>query len=99
MGRRNSLAMQRWCTVGVILLMGLCSPQLSAAPQEPRPNVVLILADDLGWTDLACYGRDFYETPHIDRLARDGMMFKQAITRETVNMWRLVEIAAVARQI
>ncbi|HJQ78447.1 MAG TPA: sulfatase-like hydrolase/transferase, partial [Lacipirellulaceae bacterium] len=39
------------------------------------PNVVLIVADDLGWTDLGCYGSDFYESPHIDSLARDGMRF------------------------
>jgi arylsulfatase A-like enzyme len=40
-----------------------------------QPNVVLILADDLGWTDLACFGSDLYETPNIDRLSRDGMRF------------------------
>jgi arylsulfatase A-like enzyme len=39
------------------------------------PNVVLILADDLGWTDLGCYGSDLYQSPHIDSLARDGMRF------------------------
>jgi arylsulfatase A-like enzyme len=37
--------------------------------------VILILADDLGWTDLACYGSDFYQSPHLDGLARDGMRF------------------------
>lgn len=47
-------------------------------------NVVLILADDLGWTDLACYGSDFYETPHLDRLARDGMKFTQNYSACTV---------------
>jgi arylsulfatase A-like enzyme len=41
------------------------------------PNVVLILADDLGWTDLACFGSDLHETPALDRLARDGMKFTQ----------------------
>jgi arylsulfatase A len=41
---------------------------------EPRkPNVVLILADDLGWADLGCYGADLHETPHLDRLARDSV--------------------------
>jgi len=44
----------------------------------PRPNVVIILADDLGWADLGCYGNAFNETPHIDRLAREGMRFTQA---------------------
>src|ERR1051325_1072009 len=43
-----------------------------------RTNVVLILADDFGWTDLKCYGSDLYESPNIDKLARDGMRFTQA---------------------
>jgi arylsulfatase A-like enzyme len=44
----------------------------------------LVLADDLGWRDLACYGSDLYETPHLDRLARDGMKFTQAYSACTV---------------
>ncbi|MCH5598235.1 sulfatase [Niabella ginsengisoli] len=43
-----------------------------------KPNIVLIVADDLGWTDLACYGSDFYETPNLDQLAAKGMKFTQA---------------------
>lgn len=43
-----------------------------------KPNVVLILADDLGWADLACYGSKFHRTPHLDRLAADGMHFTDA---------------------
>ena len=42
-----------------------------------RPNIVLILADDLGWADLGCYGNTFNETPNIDRMAREGMRFTQ----------------------
>lgn len=42
------------------------------------PNFVLFYADDLGYTDLACQGSKFYETPHIDRLAKEGMTFTQA---------------------
>jgi len=57
-------------------LSGL-APARAAAPAA-KLNAVLILADDLGWTDLACYGSKLYETPHIDRLARDGMKFTQA---------------------
>lgn len=40
-----------------------------------KPKVVLILVDDLGWTDLACQGSRFYETPHLDRLAAEGVRF------------------------
>ena len=43
-----------------------------------RPNIIFILIDDMGWKDLVCYGSSFYETPHIDRLAREGMRFTDA---------------------
>lgn len=52
-----------------------------AAPPPPDarpPNIVLIVADDLGWTDTGVYGSDYYETPHVDRLAREGMRFTRA---------------------
>ncbi len=42
------------------------------------PNVVVFLVDDLGWRDVACYGSELYETPHIDQLARDGVRFTNA---------------------
>ena len=48
--------------------------------KEPRkrPNFVFFLIDDMGWTDLGCYGSTFYETPNIDRLAAQGMRFTEA---------------------
>lgn len=48
------------------------------APAARRPNVVFILADDLGWRYTTLYGNKYYETPNIERLARRGMMFDQA---------------------
>ena len=59
-------------------------PSAVRAADPPRPNVVVVLADDLGWTDLACYGSDLHETPHLDRLARDGMKFTQNYSACTV---------------
>jgi arylsulfatase A-like enzyme len=56
---------------------------LWASAAQP-PNIVLILADDLGWTDLACFGSKLYETPNIDRLASDGVKFTQAYSACTV---------------
>ena len=41
------------------------------------PNIIYILADDLGYGDLSCLGQTHFETPHIDRLAREGMLFTQ----------------------
>ena len=52
--------------------------------QTVRPNFVFILADDLGATDLGVQGSKFYETPNIDRLAREGMRFTQAYSACTV---------------
>ena len=43
-----------------------------------RPNFLFFLADDLGWRDLGCFGSPFYETPHLDRLAKQGMRFTDA---------------------
>ncbi|MBO0699351.1 MAG: sulfatase-like hydrolase/transferase, partial [Zavarzinella sp.] len=57
---------------------------LRAADPPRPPNVIVVLADDLGWTDLACYGSDLYETPHLDRLAKDGMKFTQNYSACTV---------------
>ncbi|KAF0176737.1 MAG: sulfatase [Limisphaerales bacterium] len=64
------------------LLLACLALSVSAAPA--KLNVVLILADDLGWTDLACFGSDFHETPHLDRLAREGMKFTQNYSACTV---------------
>jgi arylsulfatase A len=56
------------------LLAGLLFVGLAAAADRP-PNVIVIMADDLGWGDLSCYGATAVQTPHIDRLAREGMRF------------------------
>lgn len=57
------------------LLLAACA----TAPRPARPpNVVVMLVDDLGWRDLGAYGQQIARTPHIDRLAREGMLFGQA---------------------
>lgn len=43
-----------------------------------KPNIVFVLADDLGWAELGCYGNTFNETPHLDRMAREGIRYTQA---------------------
>ena len=68
----------------ILLLCGFVSAFAQVRPAAPKLNVVLILADDLGWTDLACFGSDFHETPHLDRLAREGMKFTQNYSACTV---------------
>src|SRR5712671_3855668 len=64
----------------LILLALLVGPLASWADAATRPNIIFILADDLGYTDMACYGSKYYETPHIDRLAAQGMRFTDGYT-------------------
>ncbi|MDP7448873.1 MAG: sulfatase-like hydrolase/transferase, partial [Candidatus Latescibacteria bacterium] len=42
---------------------------------QTRPNILFILIDDMGWTDLSCCGSEYYETPNIDSLCAEGMRF------------------------
>ncbi|MFN7139915.1 MAG: sulfatase [Limisphaerales bacterium] len=53
---------------------------LAGASAAEKPNIIFILADDLGYTDMGCYGSKYYETPNIDRLAREGMRFTSGYT-------------------
>jgi arylsulfatase A-like enzyme len=67
----------------LLLLAVAAAPQAQTRPASPTPgeggpNILLIFADDLGWKDVGYQGSDFYETPNIDRLAQDGMVFAQA---------------------
>ena len=57
-----------------LLIIALVACALTAHAAKP-PNIIFILADDLGWTDLAVQGSKYYETPNIDRLAAQGTRF------------------------
>ncbi|MGQ2933917.1 MAG: sulfatase-like hydrolase/transferase [Sphingopyxis sp.] len=61
----------------------LAAPALARAPVR-KPNILFILADDLGYADLSCYGRRDYETPELDRLAAGGMRFTSAYANSPV---------------
>lgn len=63
------------CFLALGLLLAASDLPAAAAPP---PNLVLILADDLGWSDLGCYGHAGHETPRIDQLAREGVRFTDA---------------------
>ena len=62
----------------LILSVTLAGLPSSCTRRLEKPNIVLILADDLAWNQLGCYGSSFYETPHLDALARQGMRFTDA---------------------
>jgi hypothetical protein len=64
----------------ILSLMILCNLSCYAAPTQKtsRPNIVVLYIDDLGWKDLGCTGSKYYETPHIDKMAAEGMSFTQA---------------------
>ncbi|WP_321370126.1 arylsulfatase [uncultured Draconibacterium sp.] len=67
------------------LLLLACQPKSESSETQPaRPNIIYILADDLGYGDLSCYGQTHFSTPNIDKLAENGMRFTQHYSGSTV---------------
>ena len=68
------------------MLIKLCLPLFAlllfscqaVETETKKPNVIFVLVDDLGWTDLACYGSKYYDTPNLDKLCSQGMKFTNA---------------------
>ena len=60
-----------------VLLIGCLSTVLQAEDPQRQPNIIFILADDMGYGDLGCYGHPVAKTPNIDRLAQEGVLFTQ----------------------
>ncbi|MEM6347269.1 MAG: sulfatase [Bacteroidota bacterium] len=70
--------MQTFFLCLTVLLASLSSPQQHAQSlQVAQPNIVLIIGDDISWTDFGCYGHPYIQTPHIDRLAERGLKFNR----------------------
>lgn len=65
-------------TLSLLAVTALAGGLFAAETPARLPNVIFLLADDLGWRDTSCYGSRFYETPSVDRLARRGMRFTNA---------------------
>ena len=70
-----------WLAGGALAVVS-CGQDKAALPP---PNVVFILADDLGWGDLGCYGQELFTTPNIDALAGNGLRFTQCYSGTTVS--------------
>lgn len=69
----NSFLRRSFCVAS-----GLCSALTFTLQAGERPNIVFIIADDIGWDDIGCYGNPVVKTPNIDRLAREGLKFTNA---------------------
>ncbi len=77
--------MKNQIPLGICASLALVSCGGTANKEKPLPNIIYILADDLGYGDLSCYGQQKFSTPNIDRLAREGMLFTQHYTGCTVS--------------
>src|SRR3984957_18559731 len=73
----GSLSISRWALV--IACLAMPGMECPAAETNPPPNIVLILADDLGFSDLGCFGSEI-STPNLDRLASEGLRLTQFYT-------------------
>ena len=67
---------------GLLATVALCA---NAANKNPKPNIIFILCDDMGYGDLGCYGQKYIETPNIDRMPAEGMLFTQAYAGSPVS--------------
>jgi arylsulfatase A-like enzyme len=73
-----------WVGVCISFVGGVALGSTPGGAQAPRPNIILIQADDLGYGDLSAYGQARFETPSLDRLAREGIRFTQYYSGSTV---------------
>ena len=68
--------MKRFLAIcGLSLATGMAATH--SAPAAARPDILLIMVDDMGWSDIGCYGAEVIQTPNIDRLAAEGLRFRQ----------------------
>ncbi len=67
-----------------LLILLLLAFSIQAVAGTRPPNIVFIMADDLGWRELGCYGNTFNETPHLDRLAKEGLRFTRSYSAAPV---------------
>ena len=77
----------RWTLFPFVLAAVLSTPPAwaqTAGSSVPKPNIIFILADDLGYGDLGCYGQRKIQTPHLDQMAAEGLRFTQFYAGSTV---------------
>ena len=76
MNRRSFLG--RVALAGSGVLLGSVPSTTALIPKANKPNILFVLIDDMGWKDISCAGSTYYNTPHIDRLASEGVRFLNA---------------------
>ncbi|MBN1985321.1 MAG: sulfatase-like hydrolase/transferase, partial [Prolixibacteraceae bacterium] len=88
MSKQKSFAIILTILLGIPLLISCTSrtqnQNAQNASENSKPNIVYILADDLGYGDLSCYGQTHFQTPNLDKMAGEGMMFTQHYAGTTV---------------
>ncbi len=84
MNRRQAIGTMARATIGGAAALTLGAHNHQAHAQERKPNIIFILADDLGYGDLGCYGQQVIQTPRLDQMAREGMRFTDAYAGSTV---------------
>lgn len=74
---KNLILAGSLCTAGIALTSCLSTHEKDKQATPDRPNIIFILADDMGYGDLSCYGNKYVQTPNIDKLAETGTRFEQ----------------------
>ena len=64
--------------LSVLFALFCANVNFVSAEETTKPNIVFFLVDDLGWSDIGCFGSSFYETPNVDALAQEGVRFTNA---------------------
>src|SRR5262245_47277365 len=84
MGSAFPLTRRQFISAAAVTPLTLLIRRESIQRADARPNIVFIMADDLGYADVSCYGRRDYETPNIDRIALEGLRFTQSYANSAV---------------
>src|SRR5262245_53676932 len=86
MVQQSAISRRRFVQTTAVSSLALAAAGLARPTwaQSPKPNIVFILADDLGYADVSCYGQRDYATPNIDRLAIEGLKFTQGYANSSV---------------